>query len=312
MTTETTTAIAYGFDNETFEQELDMASQGGQSKATFKATPGMKTTFAKAGVFNQVIGPDPRNAQKKITRQTDALEGIIVDAMFERQFWGKDGNGKDKIICQTISHKLHADDEARSGKGKWQIPYYGDLNIQKYDPMGSRGISCAECIRSGQHGKPCGELTGEKGCNAKGTLILIQTATDGGLDKNNNPIGMEPRPQMEVVNIQTPETSGIEFQQYVKTLRNEGRKVNEVITHLGIQPTRNGMSNMLKLSFTEPATAEQIAQAKHLYETAVQEIEAERKKRAEERKAKNGGGNAGKGAQQDAGIKDANDDQFSF
>ncbi len=307
-----TTTTSYGF-GDGFEEELKAAQESvnsgeGKKRAEFKAMPGIKTTFAKAGTFNQDI-PNPRDPKTSLKVSTSEMEGVILDASFNREYWitvVEEGKKKNKLQCQTVAHRRKADEtevESYTGNGKWQIPYSSQLTIEKYDPIGSRGKSCKDCIMAGEHGGAPGEwrVPNGAGCGPKGSLIVLQLGTDGGINPaTGEPNGMVYHPEPRLANFQTPEVSGIIFQKYVTALGKEGIRPNGVKTLFQIEKTSNGQSHCLKLTKLEPVDANVLNKGQAAYKAAVDEIEAERTKRAEEYKKKQAAKNGGKTASEPA------------
>jgi hypothetical protein len=242
---------------------------------------------------------------QEVAVKTSQLVGILVDSSFSKQDWGIFGS-KDGLKCATTSYTLTTKaGPQKKETGWWKLPYYGDSAVKRYDPVGSKKhpetgapIKCSECV----------ELGLNKTCGDKGNLYFV---VFGYHDAAEDEIVMVKTPY--IITIQTPKTSGISFQKYVRdTLPSLGFKVNSVLTRLSLVTetfTSGGSeypTNLLSFAADGELTDEQRGTAQRLYADSTEawkkSQEEAKKKRQAEKQAKSG--NSGGGKKSAAGSDD--------
>lgn len=290
MSAATVPSLGFGDDfDDALEDTREFAGSGSKAWQERVPTLGDDVRYGKSGSFDIKTQIDVKGKLKAVVRPTKTIVGILLDSNFSKQDWGPEGSNK--LECATSAYTLATKNgpEVKKG-GWWKLPYYGEQAIMRYEPVGTKPdpdsgkpMKCADCVAARLNGT----------CGDKGLLYFLVTGymQDGEIEAVSDPY---------VITLQTPKTSGIGFQKYVReTLPERGYRVSQVITRISLtEEVFNGYkTNLANFSPEGEATPEQIGLAAKFYTDGVsawtKQQEAEKAKYKAE-KGKGGKKAAGK------------------
>lgn len=272
------------FDANLFDSLLDAASNttgpGGTTgtsvrkpKNTFLKHPGIKLSISNtpAGGFAYKRANKKNVLIDKIAKQ---VRGVVLNSEFAMAQWGKEDN-KPKMLCSSISNTLPS---GETSNGIWNIPFFGNRLTTIYDPQGSKGMSCRDCI----------EQKLNEGCKQGGGVHLLITGMDHGeMDDDDNFIGMQDvEPFIAYIQV-SGIGSGLEYSKYLTSLKSLGNKpaANTMEAVFSTQDNPKAPVKMLKIDIGLPFSDQDTADK--LYGAELKKLAEDEAKKLEEWKAKN-------------------------
>lgn len=281
--------MTFGFDANQFSAELDIAGAnrtGGGSKFpakkrnTYLEHPGLKVSVGDNGL--QYKKPNKQGVLPKNPKLITAVRAVVLDSKFYFSQWGV-VDGKNKPVCSSISH---TNPDGSEGKGIWQISQYVPAVVEKLNPQGFKGLSCADCKLA----------KGDEGCKQTGAIHVLITGIDAGPDDDGNETGMQ---DVDPFIAHIPVSgvgSATAYRNYMISLTKIPDKpapntIQAIFTTE--ENPRMPTKQMLKIHADKPF--EGLEQANKLMQDELDRLAAESAKKLEEWKAKNPmkGGKAG-------------------
>ena len=177
------------FNKDAFMQQAKaaqaMSPAGGA--ATRRSSAAVKIKISKdLGTFIWF----PNNDKNAIANQGRSLKGIIVRQSFNLVQFAKDVQGG-KPICRSTGYFMPG--STQMTRGTWPIPYDHKFSIDRYNPVGSKGMNCSDCVAQNLQGS----------CESRGFIEIVVYMVDNQMVT----------PFLALIEL--PLTSQIEFQNYI-------------------------------------------------------------------------------------------------